>query len=101
MRTNSGRDADPFASGNKAIGLIWRDAKSLHLAFRGHLTSRHYITKVFLNFQHFLIFLPQLLFFGAVSEHEETDFFLRGGFGVDDAHYSALVKHHYPVGKSE
>jgi len=43
MRTSSGCDTDPLVSGNEAIGLLQRDAKTLHLAFRGPLTSRHYI----------------------------------------------------------
>jgi hypothetical protein len=41
MRTSSGCDTDPLVSGNEAIGLLQRDAKTLHLAFRGPLTSRH------------------------------------------------------------
>ena len=43
MRTNSGRDSDTLVFGNEARGLIQRDAKTMHLAFRGLLTSRHYI----------------------------------------------------------
>jgi GNAT superfamily N-acetyltransferase len=43
MRTNSGRDSDTLVFGNEARGLIQRDAKTMHLAPRGHLTSRHYV----------------------------------------------------------
>ena len=44
MRTNSGHDADPLVSGNEATGLIQRDAKIVHLARRGLLSSRHYVS---------------------------------------------------------
>ena len=43
MTTNSGCDADPLVSDNEARDLIQRDAKTMHLAFRGLLTSRHYL----------------------------------------------------------
>ena len=46
MRTSSGCDTDPLVSGNEAIGLLQRDAKTLHLAFRGPLTSRHYVQEL-------------------------------------------------------
>ena len=45
MTTNSGCDADPLVSDNEARDLIQRDAKTMHLAFRGLLTSRHYVVQ--------------------------------------------------------